>query len=99
MRVLMKKSSIRFVKYEDLNSYGTLFGGTLISWMDELAAILAIQHTCRECVTVSFKNIEFFLPAKLGDILRLEAEITQVHNTSMDIIIEVYKMNHKEKEI
>jgi len=87
----MKMNTVRLVMAGDLNSYGTLFGGKLMCWMDELAAILAMKLTCRECVTVKFENIHFKNSVKIGDMLELEAELKDRGNTSLKIDINVYK--------
>jgi acyl-CoA hydrolase len=81
----------RLVMVEDLNPYGRLFGGALMSWIDEVAVMLAIRRTQRSCVTLKFSEIVFKEGVDLKDMLDLEAEIIKEGNTSLEILIQVYK--------
>lgn len=62
----------RWVKPEDLNPNGTLFGGKLLSWIDEEAVIYAmIQLDNKRVVTKYMSEINFVSSAKQGDIIEL----------------------------
>ncbi len=74
----------------DTNPMGMLQGGRLVEWMDIAAAICGQVHTCKICVTVSMNNIIFLKAAKIGDIVTINASITKVFNTSMEIFVEAY---------
>lgn len=84
----------RIVMPKDLNSYGTLFGGKLLSWMDELAVIFAVKLTGRECVTIKFDNIEFKKNAFVNDILNLSASVTHIGLCHLVIQVQVFKNVH-----
>jgi acyl-CoA hydrolase len=73
----------------DLNAYGTLFGGRVLEKADRLCAIVAKRHTGKVCVTLAIDSVRFLAPAKHGDILILQASINRVWRTSMEVGIRV----------
>ena len=75
---------------EHLNPNGTLFGGNLMSWMDEVAFMCAIRFTGRPtCVTVNIDNITFRSPIRLGENIVLTATANHVGHSSIEIQVEV----------
>ena len=88
-----KISMSEMVMPNDTNNLNTLFGGKLMYWMDMAAAICAHKHTNNVVVTASVDNITFKAPINKGDIVTLNAFITRVFNTSMEIFIEVTAQN------
>ena len=79
----------KWVKPEDLNAHGTLFGGSLLRWIDEEAAIYAIiQLGTSRCVTKYMSEINFISSAKQGDILELGIKATHFGNTSLTLTCE-----------
>src|SRR5699024_1503838 len=85
----------------DTNAYGTLFGGKLMAYMDDVAVIAAVRHSRRTCVTASTDSVDFLAPVKLGDFVILEAFVTSTHKRSMEIYVKVLTVSHKtdEKEV
>ena len=80
----------KWVKPEDLNAHGTLFGGSLLSWIDEEAAIYAIiQLGTNGCVTKYMSEINFINSAKQGDILELGIKATHFGRTSITLTCQV----------
>ena len=78
------------VKPEDLNAHGTLFGGSLLSWIDEEAAIYSIiQLGTTGCVTKYMSEINFINSAKQGDIIELGIKATHFGHTSITLTCEV----------
>ncbi len=74
----------KWVKPEDLNPNGSLFGGTLLRWIDEEAVIYAIvQLGNPHVVTKYISEINFISSAKQGDIIELGIEATQFGTTSL----------------
>lgn len=73
----------------DTNTLGNLFGGQLMAWMDEIAAVSAHRHCRRVVVTASINNVAFTNPIKLGDIVTLEAKVSRAFTSSMEVFIEV----------
>jgi acyl-CoA thioesterase YciA len=90
----------KLVKYNDLNPRGTLFGGTLISWVDEEAAIYAIcQIGDRMVVTKAMSKIDFKSSPKLGDIIEIGMDLIKVGNTSITFKCNVRNKDTKEDVI
>jgi acyl-CoA hydrolase len=80
----------KWVKPEDLNPNGTLFGGSLLRWIDEEAAIYAIvQLENDRVVTKYISQIDFVSSAKQGDIIELGITATHFGRTSITLRCEV----------
>ena len=74
----------------DTNPLDTLFGGSLLAWMDEIAAISAYRHSGRIVVTASISNVSFDKPILLGDCVTLEAKVSRAFKSSMEVFVDVY---------
>ncbi|MBE8713304.1 acyl-CoA thioesterase [Sphingobacterium hungaricum] len=80
----------KWVKPEDLNPNGSLFGGTLLRWIDEEAVIYAIvQLGNPHVVTKYISEINFVSSAQQGDIIELGIEATHFGTTSLTMRCEV----------
>ena len=77
------------------NNLNTLFGGKLMYWMDMAAGICVYKNTKKISVTASVDNISFKSPVYKGDIVTIEAFITRVFNSSMEIYLEATTQNRK----
>jgi len=72
------------------NHYDTLFGGTAMLMMDEVAFIAATRFSRQRMVTVSSDRIDFNKPIPAGTIVELIGRVIQVGNTSMKVRVEIY---------
>jgi acyl-CoA thioesterase YciA len=82
--------SRRWVRPEDLNANGTLFGGSLLRWIDEEAAIYAIIQLGNERVVTKFiSEINFVSSAEQGDVVEMGLRATEFGRTSMSMRAEV----------
>lgn len=80
----------KWIKPEDLNPNGTLFGGSLLRWIDEEAAIYAIiQLDNPRIVTKYISEINFVSSARQSDIIELGIMATQFGRTSLTMCCEV----------
>jgi len=80
----------KWIKPEDLNPNGTLFGGSLLAWVDEAAAIYAIiQLENHRVVTKYISEINFMASARQGEIVELGMEPTHWGKTSLTLRCEV----------
>lgn len=80
----------KWIKPEDLNPNGTLFGGRLLEWIDEEAALYAIiQLENPRTVTKFMSEINFRSSAKKGDIIEIGLEVTNFGRTSLTLACEV----------
>ncbi|WP_027417814.1 acyl-CoA thioesterase [Aneurinibacillus terranovensis] len=73
----------------DTNNRGTIFGGNVMSYIDEVAAITAMRHSRRSVVTASTDSVDFITPANVGNSVCLEASVASVGRTSMEIFVKV----------
>jgi acyl-CoA hydrolase len=77
----------------DTNMLDNLYGGNLLHWMDNIAAISAHRHCKRVVVTASVNHVEFRMPIELGSIVTMEAKVSRAFNSSMEVFIDVYVEN------
>jgi acyl-CoA hydrolase len=83
----------KWVRPEDLNANGTLFGGSLLRWIDEEATIYAIlQLGNRRVVTKFMSEINFLASAIKGDIIEMGLVATKFGTTSLTMRAEVRNM-------
>lgn len=71
------------------NVHGTVFGGHILSWIDEMGAMTAVRHCRRAVVTVIIDAVEFRAPIHIGDFALVEAIITRAWTSSMEIRVTV----------
>ncbi|GEN44351.1 acyl-CoA hydrolase [Alkalibacillus filiformis] len=77
----------------DTNSHGTLFGGKLMAYMDDVAAIASTRHARTPVVTASTDSVDFLAPVQEGSTICLEAFVTWTHNTSMEVFVKAITEN------
>lgn len=76
----------KWVKPEDLNQHGALFGGRLLQWVDEEAAIIAVaQLGTTDVVTRHMSEIDFVSRAERGDLLELDYRVHGFGRTSITL--------------
>ena len=86
----MKFNTRKWVKPEDLNPNGTLFGGRLLAWIDEEAALYTvIQLENPKIVTKFMSEINFMASAKQGDIVEIGMEVIKFGKSSFTMKCEV----------
>lgn len=82
-------TNYRLVMPEDAFQGNLMFAGKLLMYIDEIASILASKYSNGICVTGSLESMEFLSPIRIGDILTLDAVITCVWKTSLEIKVKV----------
>jgi acyl-CoA hydrolase len=75
----------RLMMPTDANIMGNAFGGAIMRYMDEAAAIVAWRHAGRNVVTASIDRMNFFAPVYVGNLLILKASVNYVGTTSMEV--------------
>lgn len=83
----------RMLRHEDMNGSDRLFGGRLMEWIDDAAGIAARRHAGCSITTVAVDTLEFKHPAFLNDIITIEAWVTHVERTSMEVRVDTYVEN------
>lgn len=86
--------STKMVLPNDTNPLGNLFGGQLLAWMDEIAAISAHRHCKRVVVTASINHVAFKIPIRNSEYVTIEAKVSRAFNSSMEIYIDVFVEDH-----
>lgn len=74
----------------DVNHLGTLFGGRLVALMDQVAFIAGARRAGCSVVTASIERIDFAVPVHLGELLTVEAHVTSVGRSSLQIAVTAY---------
>ena len=93
----MRFHTRKWVKPEDLNPNETLFGGRLLAWIDEEAALYAIiQLENPRVVTKHISEINFMASAKQGDIIELGLDVMKFGKTSLTLKCEARNMMTRE---
>lgn len=72
------------------NPMGNVHGGVILKIADEAAAICAMRHAHRQCVTVAIDSVSFHSPVHVGQLLALEASLTYVGRTSIEVHVSVH---------
>src|ERR1044072_3128175 len=72
------------------NHYDTLFGGTAMHLMDEVAFIAATRFSRQRMVTVSSDRIDFKKPIPAGTIVELVGRVTYIGTTGLKVKVEIY---------
>ncbi len=78
-----------YVLPQHANLYGTVFGGQIMAWVDLCAAICAQRHSGRPCVTAFVDDLLFKRPVRVGQVVRLRAQVTATFRTSIEIDVKV----------
>ncbi|MFC5531934.1 acyl-CoA thioesterase [Cohnella yongneupensis] len=77
----------------DTNHHGTMFGGTVMKYIDKISAIAAIRHCRKPVVTASTDSMDFVSPIRMGEAVELEAFVTWTHRSSMEVYVVVRAEN------
>lgn len=83
----------KIVLPSDTNHLQTIFGGHVLAYIDEIAAITAMKHSKKTVVTASIDSVDFLSSAYVGDVLELEAVVSSTGRTSMEVYVSVRSMN------
>ena len=82
--------SYHVIRPGHLNVTNRLYGGLLMSWMDELAGVTAKKHAERSYLTVSADNFTFIKSARQNDTVVTQARLVWVGSSSMEIQVDAY---------
>lgn len=88
-RAISTTDMLEYVLPQHANIGGTVFGGQIMAWVDLCAAICAQRHAGRPCVTAFVDDLLFKRPVRVGQVVRLRAQITATFRTSMEIDVNV----------
>ncbi|WP_230281232.1 MULTISPECIES: acyl-CoA thioesterase [unclassified Croceicoccus] len=81
----------------DTNVYGDIFGGWLVSVMDNAAGLIASRRGKGRAVTVAMDKMLFHAPVSVGDEVSVYGDITRIGRTSMTINVEAWRRHRFEE--
>jgi len=85
-----RRPAIRVIMMpKDTNALGTIFGGIILSYIDQAGAVEAHQHAGGRLVTVAMHEVEFHEPVFVGDLVSFYADTTRVGTTSVSVKVTV----------
>ena len=73
----------------DTNTYGTMFGGKIMAYIDDVAALSAMRHARMPVVTASADSIDFLHPIKSGQSVCLESFVSWTDNLRIEVFVKV----------
>jgi uncharacterized protein (TIGR00369 family) len=83
----------QFMNPDQANPQGNIHGGWIMKLIDEAGALAAIRHARSLVVTVTMDSVTFMKPIYVGNVVTLNAELTYVGTTSMEVRVEVIAEN------
>jgi len=86
-----REPSIRVIMMpKDTNAYGTIFGGVILSFIDQAGAVEAKRHGAEFIVTIAMREVVFHEPVYVGDLVSFYTRLVKVGRTSITIAVEVF---------
>jgi acyl-CoA thioesterase YciA len=73
----------------DLNPMGTIFGGIVLSYIDQAGMVEAQRYSDKKLVTVAMHEVKFIAPVFVGDLVSFYAEKIRIGNTSITVRVTV----------
>lgn len=90
-----RRLSLRVVTQpKDTNHYGTIFGGVILSYIDQAGFVEAMRHGDHKWVTVAVDKVVFKKPVAVGDIVSLHTRTVRCGTTSVTVAVEVEVERH-----
>jgi acyl-CoA hydrolase len=77
----------------DFNDHGTLFGGRLMAYIDDVASISAARHSRAKVVTASTDSVDFLAPITPQDSVCLSSYVTWTGRSSMEVFVKAVAEN------
>jgi uncharacterized protein (TIGR00369 family) len=74
---------------QDANRLGNVHGGVIMKLVDEAGALVAMRHAQNVAVTVAVDSMTFKHPIRIGDVVTIQAELTFVGRTSIEVHVDV----------
>ena len=95
-----REPSIRVMMMpRDTNPSGTVFGGVILSYLDQAGGIEAHKISSHRLVTVAMDSVKFKQPVFVGDLLSYYTEVVSIGRTSVRIRVNVEATRYREPEV
>lgn len=75
----------RIMSNADVNLLGTVHGGVIMKFADDVAGAVAARHSGGGAVTAAIDEIAFLSPVRVGDLVHAHAQVNWTGNTSMEV--------------
>lgn len=75
----------------DANPLGNILGGTVMHWVDLVAAIAAHRHSGSYVVTASVDHMDFLHPIRVGELVILKSSVNRAFRSSMEVGVKVFQ--------
>jgi acyl-CoA thioesterase YciA len=86
-----REPSIRVIMMpKDTNAHGTIFGGVILSYIDQAAAVEAKRNGASFIVTVAMREVVFHEPVHVGDLVSFYTRLVRIGRTSITVSVEVF---------
>lgn len=86
-----REPSIRVIMMpKDTNAHGTIFGGVILSHIDQAAAVEAKRQGASFIVTVAMREVVFHEPVHVGDLVSFYTRLVRIGRTSITVSVEVF---------
>ena len=82
----------------DTNANGDIFGGWVLSQMDQAGGIAGVERAQGRVVTIAVEAMTFIRPVRVGDVLCVYTEVERVGRTSMKIHIEAWARRFQNRQ-
>lgn len=73
----------------DVNPLGTMFGGLILSYIDQAGAVEARKYSSKHIVTVALHEVKFIAPVFVGDLVSFYTELVKIGTTSITVRVSV----------
>jgi len=83
----------------DTNAHGTIFGGVILSYIDQAGAIEARRQGCALMLTVSMDKVVFHEPVHVGDLVSFWTETLRIGTTSITTKVVVDAIRNGDRRV
>jgi acyl-CoA thioesterase YciA len=83
----------------DTNQYGTIFGGVILSYIDQAGFIEARRHGSHRWVTASIDRVDFHAPVQMGDVVSFVTSTESVGTSSVKVLIRVEAERYSTRDV
>lgn len=81
----------------DTNAAGTIFGGVILSYLDQAGAEEALYQGARRVLTVAMKEVVFHQPVYVGDLVSFYTSLVRIGRTSITVRVQVTAARHRDR--
>ncbi len=95
----METIATKICKTSDIGIYNNLFGGTMLSWIDEAGGTMASSICCSpNMITLKIDEVVFKKPVKVNEHIRIYGKVDRIGTTSISLYLEARRFNFDDKE-